>query len=197
MIHNHRRIYEAHFGKIPKESDGRPYEIHHIDGDHQNNDIVNLKCVTIKEHYDIHFSQGDYYACYKIAGKMKVSQQQLSLLSSLSNKKRIAAGTHNLTGGEAIRKRIVDGTYHLTTVTRQRVLNGTHNLLGGDTQRKSHRKRIENGTHHFLGSAINKTRLDNGTHHCLKVNICPHCNKSGKGPTMFRFHFDKCKEKLP
>ena len=128
---------------------------------------------------------------------MKVSQQQLSLLSSLSNKKRIAAGTHNLTGGEAIRKRIVDGTYHLTTVTRQRVLNGTHNLLGGDTQRKSHRKRIENGTHHFLGSAINKTRLDNGTHHCLKVNICPHCNKSGKGPTMFRFHFDKCKEKLP
>jgi hypothetical protein len=26
-----------------------------------------------------------------------------------------------------------------------------------------------------------------------KFHICPYCNKEGKGPTMFRFHFNNCK----
>lgn len=54
---NYRKIYEQHYGPIPKDSDGRTYEIHHIDGDHSNNDPSNLKCVSIQEHYDIHHSQ--------------------------------------------------------------------------------------------------------------------------------------------
>ena len=43
---SYRRIYEKHHGKIPKDSDGRSYEIHHIDGDHNNCDISNLKLVS-------------------------------------------------------------------------------------------------------------------------------------------------------
>lgn len=27
------------------------------------------------------------------------------------------------------------------------------------------------------------------------ISICPHCGKEGKGPPMFRWHFDKCREK--
>ena len=55
----YRKIYESHNGPIPKEDNGRSYEIHHIDGNHFNNDPSNLKAVSIQEHYDIHYSQGD------------------------------------------------------------------------------------------------------------------------------------------
>ena len=48
-----RKIYIKHFGNIPKDGDGRSYEIHHIDGNHSNNDPSNLRAVTIKEHYEI------------------------------------------------------------------------------------------------------------------------------------------------
>ena len=34
-----------------------------------------------------------------------------------------------------------------------------------------------------------------GTVSSNKIRICPHCTKEGKGPIMFRFHFDNCKHK--
>jgi len=53
---NYRKIYEQYYGPIPRDEQGRSYEIHHIDGNHSNNDPTNLKCVSIQEHYDIHYS---------------------------------------------------------------------------------------------------------------------------------------------
>lgn len=43
----YRKIYVNHFGPIPKDITGRSYEIHHIDGNHLNNDPNNLKAVSI------------------------------------------------------------------------------------------------------------------------------------------------------
>lgn len=60
---NYRKIYEKHFGKIPKDDHGRSYEIHHIDGNHNNNNIDNLQCLSIEDHFKIHFKQNDYAAC--------------------------------------------------------------------------------------------------------------------------------------
>ena len=61
----HRKIYEQYHGiKIPEDM-----EIHHIDGTHTNNDISNLKLVTWQEHYNIHYSQGDWAACLLISGR--------------------------------------------------------------------------------------------------------------------------------
>jgi hypothetical protein len=57
---NYRKIYEKHFGSIPKEPSGRSYEIHHKDRDHVNNDPSNLIAVTLQEHYDLHYAQGDF-----------------------------------------------------------------------------------------------------------------------------------------
>jgi hypothetical protein len=74
----HRKIYEKEYGPIPKDVDGRSYEIHHIDGNRANNDIMNLTCVTIQEHYNIHYSQGDYGACVMIAKRMGMSPTHLS-----------------------------------------------------------------------------------------------------------------------
>jgi hypothetical protein len=59
---DYRRIYQKHYGPIP---DG--YDIHHIDGNHLNNNPTNLLAVSYQEHYDIHFAQGNYGACYLIA----------------------------------------------------------------------------------------------------------------------------------
>jgi len=81
----HRKIYEDRYGPIPKDSDGRSYEIHHIDGNHNNDDISNLLCVSIKEHYNIHYSQGDYKACLLMSDRMKISPEEKSRLAKISN----------------------------------------------------------------------------------------------------------------
>lgn len=80
MSRLHRKIYEDHYSmKIPKFMD-----IHHIDGDHSNNDISNLKMVTIREHYDLHFSQGDYGAAYMVSLRLKLSDEERSKVASLA-----------------------------------------------------------------------------------------------------------------
>ena len=61
---NYRKIYESHFGPIPKDDQERSYEIHHIDGNRKNNDPSNLQCLTIQEHYNIHFNQSLKVYCY-------------------------------------------------------------------------------------------------------------------------------------
>ena len=76
----HRKIYEEHYGiKIPKLM-----EIHHIDGNHYNNEINNLKLVTWQEHYDIHYSQGDWAACLLISGRHSIPPEERSRLASLA-----------------------------------------------------------------------------------------------------------------
>jgi len=75
---NYRKIWENYYGKIPRDKDGRPYEIHHKDGNRNNNDIDNLICIPIKEHYDLHYQQGDYGACVMIAKRMNLPPNYLS-----------------------------------------------------------------------------------------------------------------------
>jgi hypothetical protein len=135
----YRKIYENHYGPIPKDEEGRSYEIHHIDGNHSNNSPTNLKCVTIKEHYDIHYSQGDYGACWLIAKKMRLSPTEISTLAKLSNQQRVANGTHNLLDKEAAKERAI-----------KLVESGRHNLLGGRVQQKQ----LQQGKH---PSQIKKT----------------------------------------
>lgn len=84
----YRKIWESVYGEIPVDEEGRSYEIHHIDGNHLNNDINNLKCVSIKEHYDIHYKQGDYAACHMIAKRMAKTPEELSNIISNLNRKR-------------------------------------------------------------------------------------------------------------
>lgn len=93
----HRKIYEEFYGiKIPKFMD-----IHHIDGNHSNNDPLNLKLVTIREHYDIHFSQGDYGAAYMVGLRLKLSDKERSLLASLAATKANAEGKCGFALGHA------------------------------------------------------------------------------------------------
>lgn len=87
---NYRKIWIGNFGEIPVDENNRSYEIHHIDGNHKNNNIDNLKCVSIQEHYDIHYNQKDYGACVCIAKRMNLPPDFLSSIQL--GKKRPGVG---------------------------------------------------------------------------------------------------------
>ncbi len=116
---HYRKIYQNHYGEIPKESTGRRYDVHHIDGNHSNNDPANLKAVTIQEHYDIHYSRGDYGACFLIARKLELTPAENSKLCKFASRKRVVEGRHNL-------QKRPDGS----SVSSDRVKQGKHPLLG-------------------------------------------------------------------
>lgn len=177
---DYRKIYEDYYGSIPVDSNGRTYEIHHIDGNHSNNDITNLKAVTIEEHFKIHFEQEDYHACFMISVRMNLTTQELSHIASYLNKKRIANKTHHFLGE--------------SNPAKIKVKNGTHHLLKRPNGTSNASDRVAAKTHNFLGSDTQKNRLKNGTHPSQYSWTCPNCNKEGKGKGMFtRYHGDNCK----
>jgi hypothetical protein len=78
----YRKYWVETYGNIPIDENGRTYEIHHIDGNHNNNDINNLMCISIQEHYNIHYNNGDYGACVMIAKRMNLPPDYLSKIQT-------------------------------------------------------------------------------------------------------------------
>ena len=202
----YRKIYENHYGPIPREDNGRTYEIHHIDGDHSNNNPDNLRAVTIQEHYDIHYSQSDFGACFKMAPRLKMTLKEISLLCSLAQKKRVEDGSHNFLGPELNKKRINDGSHNFLgpELNQKRINDGSHHFLmredGTSLGKYANQKSIEYGTNKFLDEKWQKEKtkkaIKKGTHNFLQKVKCPHCDKTGVLGPMKRFHFGKCKFKL-
>lgn len=202
-IVNYRKIYEQHCGAIPYDENGRRYEIHHIDGNSNNNDISNLKCMSVQEHYDIHFKQKDWSACLLISRSMKISPEEKRKLAKLSAEKRLAEGTHNFLNKDS---------------NENRVKAGTHNFLGGEIGGRTSRRRVSEGTHIFLGGSVQKKQildgknklvggqlqresakklLQEGKHHSQKINKCEWCHKEILGNIFYRYHGVKCKKYSP
>jgi HNH endonuclease len=152
----YRKIYESHFGPIPKEENGRTYEIHHIDGNRKNNNLSNLKCVSIQEHYDIHYAQKDWAACMKIGAKMKISPDEFSKIASLN----------------------------ATIQNNKKVENGVHPFMTRKDGSNLSKDRIKNKTHNFIG--LNKKRLENKTHNFIQKWKCIHCGKEGKNLALLK-----------
>jgi len=69
---NYRKIWESVYGSIPRDEEGRSYEIHHVDGDRNNNCLENLICLSAREHYELHLKQGDYLAAHVIAHRLNL-----------------------------------------------------------------------------------------------------------------------------
>lgn len=208
----YRKIYQEHFGPIPKDQLGRTYEIHHIDGNHSNNHPDNLQCVSIEEHYNIHLKQNDYFACWCIADRLTKTPAEISKerseLSIKINKQRIEAGTHNFLNSERQRKtaialnkkRVEDGTHQWLgdrNPSHAKVADGTHHLLSGEIQRKSALDRLQRGTHNFQDSNQQRKKalaqLESGTHISQIVRTCEYCGKTGKGPSMVKWHSNNCR----
>lgn len=101
---SYRKIWQKHYGPIPKDELGRSYDIHHIDGNRRNNELNNLYCCSLQEHFEIHLTQGDYAAAFRIAQRMQLDQRVKSELMSRSNLKRIQEGNHPFVDPEVRKK---------------------------------------------------------------------------------------------
>jgi hypothetical protein len=97
-MEKHIKIYKQHWGNIPKDNDGRSFDVHHLDGNHKNNDYWNLIAVPIHIHYLIHESQGDWGACQAIAMRMITPPQLISELAKKAARLNVKNGTHHRLG---------------------------------------------------------------------------------------------------
>ena len=135
----YRKIYENHYGPIPIDEYGRTYHIHHIDGNHSNNDISNLMAISIQEHFNIHYLQKDWGACFLISKSMTIPSEKISEIARHIANNRVNNGTHNFLtrsdGSSLSSDRVKYGTHHLlkrndgTSITSDRSKNGTHPFL--------------------------------------------------------------------
>jgi predicted DNA-binding ArsR family transcriptional regulator len=76
MSNYYRKIWESANGQIPKDKNGRSYEIHHIDGNRSNNKLSNLMCVSIEDHIKIHMNQGELGAVQLITKRLNLSYEK-------------------------------------------------------------------------------------------------------------------------
>jgi hypothetical protein len=124
---NYRQIWKNHYGKIPKDENGISYQIHHIDGNRFNNNIENLMCVSIMEHYEIHLKQGDFAAAHVIKTKMENYEQSLGWNHKDETKQKISKSLKGryIRNEESIKRqiesRIKNGTIKLKEETKNKI----------------------------------------------------------------------------
>lgn len=206
----YRKIWQEHFGPIPKDEHDRSYEIHHIDGNRKNNKIENLKCISIQEHYDLHHSQGDWNACLAISMRMGISPEEKSFLAKKASETQLKLGKHNFQkrsdGSSLSKDRVNNGTHnwlgdgsYQREIQLNKISEGTHHFLGGKQSKINSNKMVKEGTHPFMkrkdGSSLQKDRVKTGTHHFLKKIQCPHCHKFTNSGNFFQWHGERCKHK--
>lgn len=205
---NYRKIYEQHYGPIPKDKGGRTYEIHHIDGNKKNNDPANLQCVSIQEHYDIHYAQQDWGACFKLAQRMKLSAKEKSKLAKLAAEKQISEGKHNFLkredGTSLASDMVKQGKHHLLgdgefqrTVQQERLKKGTHNLQKRQDGTSHASDRVAAGTHNFQNKEFAKNRtqkqIASGKHPSQIKKTCNYCGRSISVNVFGKHHGENCK----
>lgn len=202
----YRKIWEKAYGKIPIDDNGRTYEIHHKDGNKNNNKLENLICVTIEEHLKIHQEQKEWGACNAIVRRMKLSTEELSSLNSHYMKLAWQNPEYRKKQKERLEKRWENKEYvdkfqaAGLQNTLERVRNKTHQFFNPivrknntDSRMRTFVKLAEEGKHNFQSAEAKQlsSKMAN-ERNSVKYN-CPHCNKQGAGPVMKRHHFNNCK----
>ena len=179
----HRKIWHDHYGDIPVDDNGITYEIHHINGDHNDNRIDNLICVSISEHYDIHKKQGDWAACSAILQRIKKRISNHGLDESF-----LKGENHPMYGknhSEETLKKISENHADVS---------GENNPMYGKNHSEETRKKISEAKAGQLKgvkkSAETRKRMSEG----VPLLTCPHCGKTARGNSMKRWHFDNCKD---
>ena len=202
----YRKIYQHHYGAIPREANGRAYEVHHIDGNHSNNDPVNLCAITINEHYQKHLDAGDFGACALIATRMDLSPDQISKIATDYNLDRVDSGTHPFVGGNVQRQmnaeRVKNKTHPFmkradgSSASSDQVKNGTHPALSGELGRRNNKKMLNDGTHPFMkradGSSIASDRAKAGTNPLQGGTIQRQMIANGTSPSQYKWTCKHC-----
>ena len=163
----YRQIWERVNGPIPNDGYGRPYEIHHIDNDATNNNIDNLQCVSLQEHYDIHFAQHDYWACQAISFRLNLPEEERRRMIALSAIQRKGIPRPDIRGDlNPMRNKEVAQKLSLATKGFPKTEQGRKAI--GDAQRQRLSKKIN----------------------------CIHCNKVMDEMNHNRWHGNNCRSKI-
>jgi hypothetical protein len=187
---HYRQIWEQANGPILTDEQGRPYEIHHIDGNRKNNDLSNLKCVTVEEHYSIHLQQKDYYAAFIIGQRLNRSIEELDEIKkqmSLAKKGKPSSFTGKKHSEESKRKMSESAKRRGIPEERQKRMAIARTGIKRGPFSDEHRARL---------SASHKGRSNKYKGHCYGTTTCPYCNKTGGVPGMKKHHFNNCKKYL-
>lgn len=85
-----RKIWTQTYGPIGKDVNGFALEVHHVDGNSNNNNINNLVLLTIQEHLRTHLDKGDWGAAALIAKRIGKGPDYIKNIQS--GKKRPGIG---------------------------------------------------------------------------------------------------------
>lgn len=206
---NYRKIWERHHGPIPKDENGVSFQIHHIDGNKNNNNIENLTCLSIEDHYQLHLSQKEYAAARLIAIQMKRSPEEISELSrktiTRTNQRMIQDGTHPWLAPDHNRRKnaeaIASGTHNWLGPenNKRRIEAGTHPFTNSEIQSRIARNAVANGKNVLVGGRIQKqtqNKLVTEGRHASQIKMaCEHCGKICGKLNYWKWHGDRCKSK--
>jgi hypothetical protein len=181
----HRKSWQNyHKQNIPKG-----WHIHHLDGNPHNNNPENLICVSKHTHWCIHLLQGDINADFIKHAWSDESRKK----ASATHKEKIINGTHHTAfkkGHSATKgftgKKHSEKTKNIFNEQR----SGQHNISCRPEIKEKRKQQLLNNNPAKNPEIQKKMRISAQNRAPV---ICPHCNKIGKVPGMYRYHFDKCK----
>lgn len=182
----YRKIYEEHYGPIPRDHNGRSFDIHHIDGNKKNNDPKNLVALSIEDHLKVHRDQGDHKAVLAIMLRLNHSPEAIKEAASRAAIQRVEEGSHHWLGGDLQRKLLKklkeqgklfmaseEHRRNTSELNKRRIQEGTHNFLSDHHKgivSETNKKRLSSGDHPFcqgVGPENSRKRVKEGTHHFL------------------------------
>ena len=169
---NYRKIYEQHYGPIPVDSDGRTYDIHHIDGDRSNNSPANLIAVSIADHYNIHYAQGEHGACLRIGQRMQLSPDKIVLIAQ-----KIGRANKGKKRTEESKSKMRNRKLGIKQTDKQKA-HKYNRVVSAETREKSRNSNLgksrSNQTCQNVSAAV-KTQIANGTHSSQIKYSCVDC----------------------
>lgn len=199
---NYRRLWIKYHGEIPKDENGIPYDIHHIDGNRNNNNINNLIALSIKDHYLVHLNRGDWYSANLLAIRLNLSKVEKDHIKNKLKNSRPKLQCHHcgkIGGIGNMQRWHFDNCYKIKpkqkltcpkcgktgspAPMKQWHFDNCGKPIPQETMKKYKKPKSEK--HRLSMVKINTGRK-------YKKSECPHCNLIGAGPSMKKYHFNNC-----